>query len=198
MQNMSRSLCMLIYLILSSSFLLSAQTRIATPSPAQVQTVASPKIEWLSFEEALNVNACLSKPKKVFIDVYTDWCGWCKRLDATTFAHPEIVKYMQSNFIPVKFNAERTDTVRINNQIFVNPSPNTARKGTHEIAAILLKGQMSYPSCTFLDETGKQLDVIPGYMDVKKFECLLHYIGEDAYKTVKWEDWVNTFVSHIQ
>lgn len=158
-------------------------------------------IPWFTFEEALQYNTLHSKqtgkPKKIFVDVYTDWCGWCKRLDATTFAHPEIIKYMQENFIAVKLNAERTDTVKINNQIFVNPSP-TGKKGTHELAAILLKGKMSYPSCTFIDETGAQLDVIPGYMDAKTFETLLHFFGEDAYKTTPWEEYQKTFQGKVK
>ena len=49
-------------------------------------------IKWYSFEEAIDLNK--ENPKKIFIDVYTDWCGWCKKMDNSTFADPVIVKYM--------------------------------------------------------------------------------------------------------
>lgn len=200
MQNICDKLWLLLFFVLTSFFSMPAQGQISPTEKSTSKALPETKIQWVSFEEALDINARLPNPKKVFIDIYTDWCGWCKRLDLTTFAHPEIVKYMQKTFIPVKFDAERTDTVYINDRIFVNSNPGAVggRKGTHEIAAILLQGKMSYPSCTFLDETGKQLEVIPGYLDAKKFEKLLHYFGDDAYKTVTWEDFEKTFVGKVE
>ncbi len=161
---------------------------------AMGQTVG--KIDWRSFEQALDENGFRAAnglmPKKIFVDVYTDWCGWCKRLDATTFAHPEIIRYMNENFIPVKLNAERTDTVVINGQRFINRNA-SERRGSHDLAIQLLQGKMSYPSCTFLDETGKQITIVPGYMEAPQFEILLHFIAEDAYKTLDWETFSASF-----
>ena len=53
-------------------------------------------VNWISFEEAQNL--AKTNPKKVYVDVYTDWCGWCKRMDATTFSNPVIARYMNKNF----------------------------------------------------------------------------------------------------
>ena len=50
------------------------------------------------------------------MDVYTDWCGWCKRMDATTFENPAIAKYMSENFYCVKFNAESQKEVTFKGQ----------------------------------------------------------------------------------
>ena len=33
------------------------------------------------------------------VDVYTDWCGWCKKMDKETFNHPVIAKYINENYI---------------------------------------------------------------------------------------------------
>lgn len=160
------------------------------------------KIEWMSFEGALQHNGMLlaqgKQPKKVFIDVYTDWCGWCKRLDASTFSHPEIIRYMDSAFIAVKLNAERTDSVLINGQWFVNRQAASGKRGSHDIAIALLKGKMSYPSCTFLDENGSQITVVPGFMGPAQMEAVLHFIAEDAYKTMKWEDFQEKFKSRAR
>ncbi len=167
-----------------------------------ISAKAQNQIQWYGFEEALKMNNTRAQQglpaKKIFIDVYTDWCGWCKRMDATTFSHPEIAKYMSLNYINVKLNAERTDTVRINNQIFVNQAAPTGRRGTHDLAAVLLRGQMSYPSYTIIDESGKQLDVIAGYKDAKTFELIIHFIGDDAYKTTSFEEYSKTFQGKVQ
>lgn len=161
---------------------------------------AQSRINWFQFEQALEMNQARAEQglpvKKIFVDVYTDWCGWCKRLDATTFAHPEIIDYMNDHFIAVKLNAERQDTVVINGQPFVYV-PGEGRRGIHQLAVVLLQNRMSYPSCTFLDETGQQLQVIPGYMNAQQFEVVLHYFGDDAYKNQDWETYSANFKGKI-
>uniref|UniRef100_A0A3Q2YUK7 Spermatogenesis-associated protein 20-like TRX domain-containing protein n=1 Tax=Hippocampus comes TaxID=109280 RepID=A0A3Q2YUK7_HIPCM len=49
--------------------------------------------------------------KKVFIDIYTDWCGWCKKMDKDTFQNPEVAAYMNENFLMVKMDAEGKDPI---------------------------------------------------------------------------------------
>ncbi|MDP1621632.1 MAG: DUF255 domain-containing protein [Bacteroidales bacterium] len=109
-------------------------------------------IKWYSFEEAYKLNK--KKPKKMFVDVFTEWCGWCKKMDAETFANPFIAKYMDEHFYCVKLDAERKDTVEIDGQIFVNPNP-ASKRSTHKLAVELLRGKMSYPSYVFLKGTSK-------------------------------------------
>jgi thioredoxin-related protein len=63
------------------------------------------KVNW---QTSLAAGAAQAKQehKYVLADVYTDWCGWCKRLDRDVFSKPKVVKYLQDNFICVKVNAE--------------------------------------------------------------------------------------------
>jgi thioredoxin-related protein len=166
---------------------------IFTPTYSQQYASLLPAVKWYSFEDALQLNAERAsiglQPKKIFIDVYTDWCGWCKRMDATTFANPIIADYMNTNYIAVKLDAERQDTVYINGQAF---APNVSRK-THQLGAILLNGQLSYPSYSLLDEMGKSIQVIPGYQEARQFEVLLNFFGSDAYKSTEWEKFQTEF-----
>ena len=67
------------------------------------------KVNWMSWDEAVEANK--QNPKLIFVDVYTDWCGWCKKMDASTFGNPVIAKYMSENYYAVKFNAEGKDTI---------------------------------------------------------------------------------------
>ena len=153
------------------------------------------KIKWYSFEEAVELNK--ENPRKLFVDVYTDWCGWCKKMDATTFSNPVIVKYMNENYYPVKFDAESIEPITFNGQEFVNNNPN-GRRSSHELANTLLRGKMSYPSYVFLNEKNELITVVPGYLAAAKFEPILHYFGEDAYLSKEWPVFQKTFKSEIE
>ena len=141
-------------------------------------TEENKKVQWISFEEA--VAKARVTPKKIFIDVYTDWCGWCKRMDANTFSHPDIAQYMNENFYCIKFDAEQKEDVVLGNQTFkfVPQGP----KGYHQLAAALLQNKMSYPTVVFLDEGFNMITPVPGYRDPAGMDALLKYFAEDHYK----------------
>lgn len=147
---------------------------------------AQEKIQWMDFEEA--VSACTKQPKKIFVDVYTNWCGWCKKMDQTTFADPEVAKYMNENYYAVKFNAERTDPVTFQGQEFVFVTGPDGKKGIHQLAAAMLQNKLSYPSYVIFNEQMQLIQVIPGYQKTETFLPILHFFGEDAFKTTPWND----------
>jgi thioredoxin-related protein len=155
----------------------------------------SEKIKWYSFEEAFQLSK--KKPKKIFVDVFTDWCGWCKKMDAETFTNDVIAAYMSKHFYCVKLNAERKDTVIIDGVTFTNPNPQSKRS-THQLANELLRNSMSYPSYVFLNEKGQWLTVVAGYQNAKAFEPIIHYFGEDAYIKTPWTDYQQTFTGEIK
>ena len=141
-------------------------------------------IRWISFEEA----ALLSEktPKKVFIDVYTSWCGWCKKMDATTFKETEVVKYINENFYPVKLNAETKDTIHFREKEFKYVSEYKA----NELAISLLNGKMGYPSYVLLDENFALMTApVQSYLEKKDLMPILQYYGGNIYKEKSWEEY---------
>ena len=147
------------------------------------------KINWITFQEAIELNK--TTPKKIFIDVYTDWCGWCKKMDQTTFVNKDIVEYINANYYAVKLNAEMNDTIVFSGYTFVNQGSTNGRKGTHQLAVALLQGKMSYPSYVFMNEDAQLLTVAPGYRGADDFMPLLKYFGSDAYLNEKYNDFLN-------
>ncbi len=141
-------------------------------------------IQWMDFEQAMKLNQ--TKPKKVFIDVYTGWCGWCKRMDATTFKDSAIVKYMNENYYSVKLDAETKDSIHYKDRAFGFKTEYKA----NELAVALLNGQMGYPSYVFLDEQSNLLTPLSGYKTVPELMPVLKFFGTDAYKTTKWEEYI--------
>ncbi|HOZ83560.1 MAG TPA: DUF255 domain-containing protein [Bacteroidia bacterium] len=140
------------------------------------------KIKWMDFESA--VAASQKNPKKLFIDVYTDWCGWCKKMDASTFMDDSVAAFINANYYPVKFNAESKDTIHFFDQVFVF----VPEYKSHELAISLLNRQMGYPSYAFLDEKFAAIKVQQGYMPVETLMPLLKYYAHDAYKTKTFEE----------
>ena len=118
-------------------------------------------IKWYSWEEAVKANK--SKPKLMFVDVYTDWCGWCKRMDQTTFLDKEVIQYLNTHFYPVKLNAEQRGDIQHNGQVF--QFRDVGRRGVHELAYSLLDGRLGYPSYVYLNEKQERLKISPGYKD---------------------------------
>lgn len=159
---------------------------------SQVQEKPADLINWMSFEEAIKKQE--ENPKTLIIDMYTDWCGWCKKMDYETFHNPEIANYINSYFYPVKFDAERTDTVEYLGKKYFNL--NTGKRSTHQLAQQLLNGRMSYPTIVYIDFEGNA-NPVPGYMDVKSIEPLLVYFNERINKNCDYndfhQDFINTF-----
>lgn len=145
--------------------------------------LGSAQIKWMSIEEAAEANA--KEPKKIFIDVYTDWCGWCKRMDASTFKDSAVAALINSHFYAVKLNAEGKDSIVLNGTTFRYVEQ--GRKGYHELAVALLQGKMSYPTMVYLDEQFNMIQPIPGYQNPEQLLPILEYLGMNHHKDTPWE-----------
>ncbi|WP_299531305.1 DUF255 domain-containing protein [Ulvibacterium sp.] len=143
------------------------------------------KVEWLTWEEATTLVMNEENPKKVFVDIYTDWCGWCKKMDKDTFQNPEVAAYMSENFYMVKLDGEGKDPIEYKGKTY-NFVP-SGRKGYHEFAAALMQGRLSYPTTIFLDEEMNMLSPLPGYQKPKPFLNIAKYFGDDIYKEKDWQ-----------
>jgi thioredoxin-related protein len=153
------------------------------------------KINWISIEQA--AAKAEQQPKKIFLDMYTDWCGWCTKMDQTTFSDPVIIDYINENFYAVKFDAERQDTVVFLGQAYVNANPGKKRS-SHQLAQTLMSGKMSYPSYVFMSEELSVITVVPGYFPADKFEPVLHFFGKNAYQTTDWQTFSSRFKGTVK
>ncbi|TDQ29224.1 thioredoxin-related protein [Zeaxanthinibacter enoshimensis] len=142
-------------------------------------------VSWISWDEAVKRSQTDKNPKKIFVDVYTDWCGWCKKMDRDTFQNPEVAAYMAENFYMVKLDAEGKEPIEFKGKTYKYIPQ--GRRGYHELAAALLQGRMSYPTVVFLDEEMNMLSPVPGYQKAKPFLKIAMYFGSDIFKEKDWE-----------
>ena len=147
------------------------------------------KLKWYTLKEAIELNK--TKPKKFLIDMYTDWCVWCKKMDAETFNHPGIAAFIQEYFYPVKFNAETKDTIEFKGKKYTNP--NIGFRSTHSLALELMNNKPSYPTIVYLDEELKPISAVPGYMSPADIEPILVFFARNFYKLYPFEDFKNDF-----
>ena len=119
------------------------------------------KLQWSTIAELPQLQK--SGKKKILIDVYTDWCKWCKVMDEKTFSDESLSAYLRDGYHLVKFNAE--DRQEISFQGATYKFKGNGQRGYHELAAKLLSGRLGYPSLVVLDQDLKTVKVIRGYKD---------------------------------
>lgn len=131
------------------------------------------------------------------MDFYTDWCGWCKKMMASTYADPALSAYINQYFYPVKFDAEGKDTVEFEGQIYAPTGPGP--RLSHPLAVKLLGGKMMYPTTLFMngyDIAKNEFPIkilAPGYMEKQKIEPVLVFTLENVFRTTGLEQFTNNF-----
>jgi len=141
-------------------------------------------ITWLSLKDALAQSK--STNKKILVDFFTDWCGWCKRMDKTTYEDPKVIEVLNRYFLPVKFNAEREDPVTYKGVVYSMKA--SGIRSTHEFAVHILSGKMGYPTTTFLGAEHDLLTNIPGYIQGDEMAMILKFFGENKHISMSYDD----------
>lgn len=162
-------------------------------STASTNGSSSHKINWMSFEEAFALHQ--ENPKKWVIDVSTDWCGWCKRMDQTTFSDSLVIDHVNKNFYAVALDGEHKEDITIGDRTY--KFVNQGRRGYHELPAELMNGKMSYPTIVFLSDELKNLSAVPGYKDAPSFLQIVEFfeVYDSESNPIKWEEFTKNYES---
>ncbi len=181
--------------IITFTFILAAYSFTGVPEQDDLSALTGKNVKWMTWDEAVKMSSKAKEegktPKKIFVDIYTDWCGWCKKMDAETFEKPAVAHYLNTHFYPVKFNAEQKEDIVFDGKTF-KFIPN-GRRGYHELAAALLAGKMSYPTVIFLSNDFQLLQRVPGYLNIPTFDMIMHYLAEDHYTKTTWPDFQQSY-----
>ncbi len=153
----------------------------------------SQDIDWKDFEE---VESLMKKePRKVLIDVYTDWCGPCKMMNNTTFKDKDVVQYINDNYYAIKFNAEDERVIEFKGQEFRNdgydPARGKGRNSTHDLTKAIapVNGRIAYPTIVYMDEEFQILSPVQGMYRPEQIMPILTYFGENIYHEKTWDEY---------
>ena len=158
-----------------------------------INAISAQQINWVSLEEAVELQK--ANPKKIMIDMYTNWCGPCKILDKRTFQNTDVANYVNENYYAVKFNAEGNAKVTFKGKVFTNPNYDPAkefkRNSAHELSRFFRI--QAYPTIVFLDESLDVLVPLRGFQTPQKLELYLKMFGNDEHKDIKSQEQFNEY-----
>lgn len=184
-----KNVALVFFLVLTGANYSVAQT----DSTSVSDTVeVNAEIHWLSFEEAFELNK--TTPKKWLVDVSTSWCGWCKRMDATTFSDPLIIDYVNANYYPVSLDGEEKKDIVMDDVTFKFVA--NGKRGYHELPAKLMGGKMSYPTIVFLNSEVQVYQSLPGYKSNVDFLPIIQFINTfEAFPDRTWDQFITAYKS---
>jgi len=171
-----------VFVIVTTCFVLSnllflspkdilAQKNTGKP-PAKIETPT--EIEWLSYDAG--IAKAKKEGKHILIDFYTNWCGWCKKMDRTTFKDKAVVSFVSEKMVAVKVNAESRNTVQ-----------HEGRTLTERELSRMVYAATGYPTYWFLNPKGEKLFRAPGYRGASEFLSLVEYVGDSHYNKASFK-----------
>jgi len=163
---------LLLTLVVIAAFVLTSATLMLPDEPKSKKG----EVTWLTFENGL---AAAKKDKKLMVvDFYTDWCGWCKKMDKDTYGDSSVIEFARKKLVLVKVNAESNEKTRFREQDYTY----------RQLAQAF--GVSGYPATAFIDSTGEVLTLVEGYLTAGKFLPILEFLEGGHHKTTKFEDYL--------
>lgn len=132
------------------------------------------EVKWMNFNEGYKL--AKKSGKIMLIDVYTDWCGWCKRMDRDTYAKPEIAGLINQDYIAIKFNPEVGGTYTFEGKEY----------NGQELAGVISNYKLSgYPTTIFYYPKTQKNNVVSGYFDANRFQGVLAQVKNELKPSTK-------------
>jgi len=154
---------------------------------------AQQEINWLSVEEV--EEKLQEEPRKVLVKIYTQNCGWCQKMDEETFDKSFVADYINENFYAIALDANSDEEILFNGEVYRYNK--TGKRGYHELAEALTKGNLSFPSVVFLDTDLTILQSVSGYKEYSLFQQIMTYYGKDYHKKVPWSSFQNNIAPNM-
>jgi len=121
-------------------------------------------VKWeKKFEEAQKKARATQKP--IMVDFWAQWCGWCHKLDQTTYVDPAVTK-LSADFVPVKVDTEG---------------------GRSSVEIAVKYGVSTLPTIAFLTPKGRQIAKIASFQGPAQFAKTMEAARASAAKVMALE-----------
>jgi len=128
------------------------------------QGALADRITWRAFAEGKQ--QAEASGKKLMVYFRTEWCGYCDRMEKSTFGDEDVARFLEKRFVPVKIDAEEERKLAAAFQV------------------------QSYPTSWFLTPEGEKILFLPGYAPAEPFLHVLRFIHADAYEEMSFEEYL--------
>jgi thioredoxin-related protein len=147
-------------------------------TPSTVAAPAKSSIQWVALEDG--VKRASASGKYIFVTVYTDWCGYCRKLNAVTFKAKPVLAELEKNFQSVRVNAESDKQVIWK-----------GKKMTERQVASGPWGVTGFPTMLFISPKGEIIGSYASYAEPDFMVQLLRYISSGAReRKVSFDDFI--------
>jgi thioredoxin-related protein len=134
-------------------------------------------IEWHAFDKGLEL--AQQQKKLMVVDIYTDWCHWCKVMDKDTYGNSEVVAFARQNVIMTKLNAETTERFKFKG----------ASYSGRELS--MMFGVTGFPTTAFMNDKGELIAKVPGFIPADRFTLILKFlVGRWYEKNMTFDEFV--------
>ncbi|MCK4385223.1 MAG: DUF255 domain-containing protein [candidate division Zixibacteria bacterium] len=131
---------------------------------------------WHKYDEGL---AKAKKEKKhILVAFYTSRCGWCRKMDKSTYADEAVKKVLNESYVAIKVNGQSKEKVGADQKKITEKE--LARKFWVR----------AYPTTWLLKDSGEKIAPYYGYADAPTFLNVLNYIKDDLYDKMSFEEYL--------
>ena len=139
---------------------------------------AGEKVQWLGFDAA--IARAQKENKHLIVDVYTNWCSWCKVMDRQTYGNADVAAYLNEHFVLAKVNGESATKLTWQG------------KELTERAFARAVGVKGYPSTFFMKPNADLLGGVPGYIKSPDMLIYAKYISTRYYEKGKIQQFADS------
>jgi thioredoxin-related protein len=131
-----------------------------TPESSEGATAATTGVEWVGYDEGMALGK--KDGKKIMINFYADWCGYCRKMNKEIFTQGEAADFINQNFVPIRINTENEKQLA----------------EAYKVSGL--------PTTWFLDKGGEGILNLPGYLPKEMFMSYMKFIQTDSYQSMSF------------
>jgi thioredoxin-related protein len=133
-------------------------------------------INWVKYDVALE--QAKKHKKHIMIDFTTTWCGWCKKMAATTYQDTQVVNTINRDFVAAMVDGDSYNVLKM-------------KDGDVTEKGITVQYQVSgYPTTWFLEPDGTKIAPAPGYIETQAMTYILNFVRTNANDKMSFKEFV--------
>jgi thioredoxin-related protein len=135
------------------------------------------QIIWYRYDEGIKLAAKTNKP--IMINFTATWCGYCKKMNRTTFADKHVIDVLNNGFVGIKVDGDSQRELDVNGYKITERNLTRAEYGVG-----------SYPTYWFLKANTERIGKQAGYMETEPFLDILYYVKDALYDKMKYNEYL--------